>query len=241
MIARLREGLPPEARAIGVGEELPPERADAVRPRRPAQLRLGGAGARAWHWLDPIFEPSTAARTSRRDLTWASAIRALDRLRESCVGAIVGATPPPAGSFARVEKAGRAWIAWLDARALGRDPLADGRDWTGAGNPDGPSSASASRDPTACWCARRTTPAGRPSSTAGRAPLRPGTGPFLEIDIPSGEHTIHLILRPARSADRAGDLGVHAGGLDSRLDRIPPLLNSWNNAKRGLDGPEPPS
>ena len=25
------------------------------------------------------------------------------------------------------------------------------------------------------------------------------------------------------------------------LTGFPPVLNSWNNAKRGLDGPEPPS
>ena len=32
-----------------------------------------------------------------------------------------------------------------------------------------------------------------------------------------------------------------AGGRDSRLDRNSAVSNSWNNAKRGLDGPEPPS
>ena len=77
-------------------------------------------------WLDPIFVPEASARSSRRDVTWASAIRGLDRLRESSVGAIVGATPPPPGVFDRVEKAGRVWIAWLEPRpwAEARPPAA---------------------------------------------------------------------------------------------------------------------
>src|SRR5262249_5261708 len=110
VITRLREGLAPGSRVLGVGEELPPN----------VLMRFGLAAARNYDsvelersvaWLDPVFVPSPAARSSRRDVSWASAIGQIDRLSESSVGAIMGATPPPPGAFARVERAGRVWIA----------------------------------------------------------------------------------------------------------------------------------
>ena len=194
MIARLREGLAPGARAIGVGEELPPN----------VLMRCGLADVRNYDsveleksvaWLDPIFEPTTAARSSRRDLTWTSAIRALDRLRSSCVGAIVGATPPPAGSFARVEKAGRAWVAWLEPApwAEFRSPTA-AMDWC---RQPGRAEFRVRLSQPDRLLVRETRAPGWTALVDGRrAPLRPGSGPFLEIDIPSGEHTINLLYDP---------------------------------------------
>ncbi len=193
-IARLRQGLAPGMRAIGVGEELPPN----------VLMRFGLADVRNYDsveleesvaWLDPIFETLTSGRSSRRDVTWASAIRAVDRLRGSCVGAIVGSTPPPAGAFARVERAGRAWIAWLDPAP-----------WAEVGSPAAE----------VAWCrrpgearfrvrlpgpdrllVRETRDPGWTALVDGRpAPLEPGGGPFLKIDIKSGEHDILLTYDP---------------------------------------------
>jgi hypothetical protein len=56
--------------------------------------------------LHPPDRPSSSARTSRRDVSWAAVIRARDRLRDSGVGAIVAAVPPPNAAFDRVARLG---------------------------------------------------------------------------------------------------------------------------------------
>jgi hypothetical protein len=194
VIGRLREGLPPGSRALGVGEELPPN----------VLMRFGLSDVRNYDsveqensvaWLDPIFVPSSAARTSRRDVTWSTAIRRLDRLRQSCVGAIVGATPPPVGAFDRVEKAGRAWIAWIGPRPWAEARSPDARvEWT--------------RDPGAArvrvraphpgrLLVRETYAPGWAARVDGRpAGVEPGPGPFFEIQIFPGVHEIVLYYDP---------------------------------------------
>ncbi len=194
VIARLRGGLPPGSRALGVGEELPPNLLmrfglSDVRNYDSLELETGVA------WLDPVFVPSSAARTSRRDVTWASAIRGLDHLRQSCVGAIVGATPPPAGAFGRIEKAGRAWIAWIEPAP-----------WAELGSPGG--RVTWTRDPGA---ARLRVHAPRADRLLVREAYAPGwtavvdgrpaavalaRGPFVEIEIPRGDHDIKLYYDP---------------------------------------------
>ena len=71
--------------------------------------------ASSLEFLAPLFEPGPEALNSRRQITWESVHRARDRLAQACVAAAVGATPPPGDRFARVERAGNVWIAWLDA------------------------------------------------------------------------------------------------------------------------------
>ncbi len=68
-IARLRQGLPPEGRALGLGEELPPGvlmRFGLSDPRNYDSVELAISLA----WFDPIYEDSGSDRSSRRDLTW---------------------------------------------------------------------------------------------------------------------------------------------------------------------------
>ncbi|HEX8199132.1 MAG TPA: hypothetical protein VF590_01500, partial [Isosphaeraceae bacterium] len=114
VIARLRRVAPPPARILAVGAELPPN----------LLMRYGLADARNYdsvelerslRWFEPLFEPEApqAARTSRRRITWSGVLRAGDRLRAAGVAAVIGAAPPPTGSFARVERVGGVWIAWL--------------------------------------------------------------------------------------------------------------------------------
>jgi hypothetical protein len=195
LISRLRAGLPPGSRALGVGEELPPN----------VMMRFGLSDVRNYDsvelersldWLDPIFSAASDARTSRREVTWASLVGQVDGLRASCVGAVVGATPPPAGAFARVERAGRAWIGWLDP-----EPWAEAR---------GPSArASWTRRPGAAriqvhaprpdrLLVRETYVPGWVASIDGRAAaaVEPGPGPFFQIQIPSGDHKIVLCYDP---------------------------------------------
>ncbi|MDR3621108.1 MAG: YfhO family protein [Paludisphaera borealis] len=126
VIARLREGMRPGDRALGVEEELPPNvlmRYGLADPRNYDSVEL----TRSLDWLDALYEPTDEARSSRRTVSWRTVEQALPRLKESAVVAVVAASPPPnPGLFERVERVGDAWIGWLDAR-----------DWADA-SPGGP-------------------------------------------------------------------------------------------------------
>jgi hypothetical protein len=113
VIAYLRREVGASGRVLGVGEELPPNtlmRYGLSDVRNYDSIEL----TRSLAWFAPLYEPGDAARTSRRTITWAGVLRARDRLRAASVRAVVGASPPPAGAFARVDRAGAAWIARLD-------------------------------------------------------------------------------------------------------------------------------
>ncbi len=127
VIAYLRRECPPPARIIAVGAELPPN----------LLLRYGLADVRNYDsvelsrsvdWFAPLFEPEPGrrARTSRRTIAWAGITRSRGRLAAAGVSAVVGATPPPAGAFARVDRVGSTWVARLpttaDTRRITRDP-----------------------------------------------------------------------------------------------------------------------
>ncbi len=114
VIARLQQVLEPGQRAIGIGEELPPNvlmRFGLSDPRNYDSIEL----ASSLEFLAPLYEPGPEALNSRRQITWESVHRARDRLAQACVAAAVGATPPPGDRFSRVERAGNVWIAWLGA------------------------------------------------------------------------------------------------------------------------------
>jgi hypothetical protein len=112
LITRLRRGLEPGERALGIGEELPPN----------VLMRFGLCDARNYdsvelsrnlQWFAPLFEPGSESLSSRSQITWEGVHRARDRLEEACVKAVVGASPPPTRRFAQVERTGDVWIAWL--------------------------------------------------------------------------------------------------------------------------------
>lgn len=114
VIARLQQVLEPGQRAIGIGEELPPNvlmRFGLSDPRNYDSIEL----ASSLECLAPLFEPGPESLNSRRQITWEGVHRARNRLAQACVVAAVGATPPPSDRFARVERVGNVWIAWLDA------------------------------------------------------------------------------------------------------------------------------
>ncbi len=192
-IARLRAGLPPGARAVGVGAELPPN----------VLMRFGLADARNYdsvelastlNWIGPIFEPGPEALTSRRELTWRSAASAVDRLRESCVGAIVGATPPPPGVFDRCERIGDTWIAWLDPAPWASAATTTRLQWSR-------SSDSARFDVRVDredeLVVRESSDPGWRAELDGRpTPITTGPGPFLRVAIPQGTHKITFRYDP---------------------------------------------
>jgi hypothetical protein len=194
VIARLRARLKPGERALGCGEELPPNVLSRFRlddPRNYDSVEL----ARCLSWFEPLFEPSDEPLSSRRSVTWASVQRARKRLEESCVAAVVAATAPPADLFPRVERVGQVYIAWLSPRApvegqkggalriVGREPgriklhsFASEADQIVIRETYGPG-----------WRARID---GTP------APLYAAEGSFLAISVPAGDHLIELEYEP---------------------------------------------
>jgi hypothetical protein len=115
LVTRLSEILTEGRRAIGVGEELPPNtlmRFGIADPRNYDSVE----STRGLDYFEPLYEETNEARSSRRTVSWRTVERALPRLREAAVGAIVAATPPPDPSlFTAVERVGDAWIARVDS------------------------------------------------------------------------------------------------------------------------------
>jgi hypothetical protein len=195
VIARLRAGLPPGSRAIGLGEELPPN----------LLMRYGLSDARNYDsieldrslaWFAPLYDDTSGSPTSRSTITWTGAIRSRDRLAESGVGAIVSAVPPPEGEFTNVERVGEVWIAWLDASS-----------WADSGS--GQVGLTFIRDhgrarilvdaKAADWLVVRETwdPGWRALLDGKPVEILPKSGIFLNIYVPSGQHELILEYDPS--------------------------------------------
>lgn len=119
VIRYLKRVAPPPARIVAIGAELPPNvlmRFGLSDVRNYDSVEL----SRSLAWFEPIYEASAEkqARTSRRSVTWTSALRGLDRLKAAGVTAIVGATPPPSGTFEDVVRVGSVWVARVDKTRL---------------------------------------------------------------------------------------------------------------------------
>ncbi len=194
LITRLRRGLEPGQRALGIGEELPPNvlmRFGLCDPRNYDSVEL----ARSLRWFAPLFEPGSESLSSRSQITWESVHRARDRLEAAGVKAVVGASPPPSGRFARVERTGDVWITWLGAPG-----------W--AGSLAGAALVSIQRDPgrfvlkthgpaadqiliretwDAGWTAR---------IDGGPVPISTYRDTFMSVSVPAGDHVIELEYRP---------------------------------------------
>ena len=113
VVARLREELKPGERAVGIGEELPPN----------VLMRFGLRDIRNYdsvelssslRWFAPLYEPK-AGISSRSEINWGRVAANQGLLRESGVRAVIAAAAPPEGAFGRVERVGRVWAVWLDA------------------------------------------------------------------------------------------------------------------------------
>jgi hypothetical protein len=194
VIAMLRAGLGPGQRALGIGQELPPNvlmRFGLDDPRNYDSVEL----ATSLKWLEPLYEPGPEALSSRREITWEGVHRARGRLEQSCVAAVVGATPPPAAWFPRVDRAGDVWIVWL----------APAR-WASAGPTT--SVTVKERQPGAARVLVRGAHADqlvlRESWVPGWKAWIDGTpvpvglypGAFLQINIQAGEHSVAIAYHP---------------------------------------------
>ena len=168
MIAYLRREVRPPARILGLGEELPPNRPDALRPGRRAELRLGRAVAEPRLVRAPVRARagSPVAHRAGATIPWDGVVRAARPLASSRASRRSSARRPRRpGVFARVDRVG----ARLD-----RPP--------GSPTSAGDLGAISGRDRalTSATIAvkfdgapRRSTPAGRPRSTAMPADRRP--------------------------------------------------------------------
>ncbi len=237
VIARLRSGLEPGERALGIGQELPPNvlmRFGLADPRNYDSVEL----ARSLRWFAPLFEPGTETFSSRSQITWQSVDRARDRLEDSCVKAVVGTSPPPTDRFAKVERSGEVWIAWL--------------------NPPGWVTSLAGATPVAIE-----REPGRAVLRHARGRRRSGrgtrnVGPRLDCLARRQSYChqyiqkqVHVSFgsgwRPspgARVSPIRGDLRTRRVGsgnrrCDTRLDRTCRFLDSWNNQERAWTDPCP--
>ena len=113
VVARLRDLRPLGGRALGLGEELPPN----------VLLRFGLSDIRNYDSVELatslrhfkcLYEPM-AIVTSRSEITWARVAANKGLLRESGVYAVVAAAAPPEGAFGRVERIGKVFSVWLEA------------------------------------------------------------------------------------------------------------------------------
>jgi hypothetical protein len=194
VIARLRLGLKSGERAVGIGEELPPNvlmRFGLSDPRNYDSVEL----MPSLNWFAPLYEPGPEARTSRGRIDWRGVLRARAHLEQACVGAVVGATPPPLDSFSSVERVGDVWVAWLEpARWVSADGGVDVVSVRPA-----PGRVEVRRTGAAAGriVIRETWDPGWKAWIDGKpARVEPWSDTFLEVATPSGEHTVLLKYQP---------------------------------------------
>jgi len=239
VIARLRQGLRPGGRALGLGEELPPNvlmRFGLSDVRNYDSVELASSLA----WFAPLYQTDRGPQSSRSEITWDRVVAARARLVTSGVGAIVAAVPPPAPAFDRLEQAGRVWIAWLA-----------GEPWATVESPR--TRLEAVRDHG--WARLEVdAPAGDrvvlretwdPGWTAmldgERVAVQPKWGVFLSVELPAGRH--ELILKYDPSEVWLG-LAVSAGSLVVLILVLTGIRLFWIpgiTTRGGLDGAEPRS
>jgi hypothetical protein len=193
VIGRLRARLKPGERALGCGEELPPNvlsRYGLDDPRNYDSVEL----ARSLNWFEPLFEPSEEPLSSRRRMTWAGVRRARERLEESSVAAVVAATAPPADAFPNVERAGQVFISWLNPRALA-ESQGGGTLSTIRREPGRIELHSSAAKADLVVIRETDDPGWRAHIDGAPAPLI-AEGTFLAISVPAGDHLIVLEYEP---------------------------------------------
>ncbi len=236
VIARLCDLCPLGGRALGLGEELPPN----------VLMRFGLSDIRNYDSVElatslrhfkPLYEPA-AGVTSRSEITWARVAANLGLLRESGVYAVVAAAPPPEGAFGRVEQIGKVFSVWLEAmpwavfEAPGR--LVEVKREDGS-----------AQIRLVCTLAQKlvlkeTFDPGWQALLDGKpVTIRQNSSVFMQIDVPEGEHNLILRFFPAEV-----QIGLAVSFLSSiflilvltgiRIIRIPGIAT-----RGGLDGAEP--
>jgi Bacterial membrane protein YfhO len=191
LVARLRKEMRTGGRALGIGEELPPNvlmRFGLCDIRNYDSVEL----ARSLRWFAPLYGEPQGGISSRSEVTWQRVAANQDVLRESGAFAVVAAAPPPEGPFARVEKIGRVWVLWLD-----------GLPWARARSPssrltvqreDGWARIRIESNQAEGLVVSETYDPGWTALIDGKAAeICQNSGVFLQIEVPSGDH--HVIIK----------------------------------------------
>jgi hypothetical protein len=195
VVKRLRSVLEPGERALGVGEELPPNvlmRFGLGDPRNYDSVEL----SRSLLWFASVYEPGSESMTSRSRVTWEGVHRARDRLQDACVKAVVGASPPAPGLFSHVERTGDVWIAWLDSPGWASSPAGFKlvSIQRGCGRLVLRTSAPAGDQ----ILIRETWDAGWTARIdGGHVPVTKYHNTFMSVFVPSGQHILELEYEPA--------------------------------------------
>ena len=194
VIARLRQEMKTGGRALGIGEELPPNvlmRFGLRDIRNYDSVEL----ARNLRWFAPLYEPGGSI-SSRSEINWQRVAANQELLRESGVCAVVAAAAPPAGAFARVEQIGRVWAVWLDGLpwARARSP----RSRLTVERADGWARIRSQSEEAEDLVIAESYDPGWTAQIDGKvAEIRQESGVFMEIDVPSGDHFVLLKYDPA--------------------------------------------
>jgi hypothetical protein len=190
VIVRLREEMRTGGRALGLGEELPPNvlmRFGLQDIRNYDSVEL----ARSLQWFSPLYDPK-GALSSRNEINWGRVAANQELLRQSGVCAVVAAAPPPQGAFARVEQIGRVWAVWLEGLPWASASLPVTR--LAAERDDGWARIRIETDQAArLFIAETYDPGWTALLDQKPAEIRTKSGVFMQIDVPSGHH--HVILR----------------------------------------------
>ena len=212
VIALLRREASPPARILGLGAELPPN----------TLMRHGLADIRNYDSVElstgldrlaPLLDrsPDGASPTSRRSISWAGVLRSSRLLDAMRVRAVVSATPPPIGAFARVENVGDVSVA---IREIGADPLRM-IDRSGeieiARIPSNSSPVSIPQTFDPGWLAE---------ADGKRVAVKPGRDGFLSIQVPPSTSRLVLRYEPVE-AKVAATVSLVAIGLVAALASAP--------------------
>jgi hypothetical protein len=239
VIAALRSRLPEGARAVGVGEELPPNvlmRFGLADVRNYDSIEL----ARNLEWFAPLFDSDGRPPSSRSPVSWASVIRARQQLRESSACAIVAAVPPPPSAFERVEQTGHVWIAYLDGKPWAECEPAGAR--LDIRHGDGWAEIVVDSTIPNRVVIRETWDSGWKALVDGKSiTVLESDGAFLKVALPAGRHRLDLFYDPAEV--KAG-MAISLASLAVVILVLTRIRLFWIpgiTMARGLDGVKPAS
>jgi hypothetical protein len=190
VIERLRQQLKSGGRALGIGEELPPNvlmRFGLQDIRNYDSVEL----ANSLRYFAPLYE-SKDGISSRSEIDWQRVVDNQELLHVSGVRAVIAAAAPPEGVFSRVEKIGRVWAVWLEGLPWARASSHEARIRVERDDDRAHVEVESARAENLS-IAETFDPGWTASIDGMTAEIRQNSGIFMQIAVPSGSH--HVILQ----------------------------------------------